>query len=48
MGKHKYPLVRIRSAIAARLVENPADLPAVVNQALEQYLKTTKKREDES
>lgn len=39
MGKHKYPLVRIRSAIAAQLVKTPADLPAIVNQALEQYIK---------
>jgi hypothetical protein len=35
MSKHKYPLVRVRSALAAQLVEAPADLPATVNALIE-------------
>jgi hypothetical protein len=35
MNKHKYPLVRVRSALAAQLVQDPADLPATVNAFIE-------------
>jgi hypothetical protein len=35
MSKHKYPLVRVRSALAAQLVQTPADLPATVNAFIE-------------
>lgn len=38
MGKNKYPLVRIKSALAEQLVTDPAKLPSAVNAFIDMEL----------
>jgi hypothetical protein len=35
LSRHKYPLVRVRSALAEQLVDVPSELPATVNAFIE-------------